>query len=55
MNQYILQKMDIMILVLLSNEAYEQYEEKRIEDLINKHFNEKLDDFESFKKTFMKK
>ena len=37
-------------LVLLSNEAYEQYEEKRIEDLINKHFNEKLDDFESFKK-----
>lgn len=42
-------------LVLLSNEAYEQYEEKRIEDLINKHFNEKLDDFESFKKDIYEK
>lgn len=36
-------------LVILSNEAYEKYEEERIERCVAKHFEEKYPDFESFK------
>lgn len=42
-------------LVLLSNEAYEQYEEERIDRLIVKHFDKKYPDFESFKKEVYQK
>lgn len=42
-------------LVLLSNEAFEQYEDERIEQLISKHFNKKYPDFESFKKDVYEK
>ena len=37
-------------LVLLSNEAYETYEEERIDRLISEHLNKKYPDFESFRK-----
>lgn len=37
-------------LVLLSNEAFESYEEQRIDKLISEHFDKKYPDFESFKK-----
>ena len=36
-------------LVLLSNEAYEKFEKEKVEKLIEKYFNEKFDDYESFK------
>lgn len=36
-------------LVLLSNEAYEQYEEERIDKLISKHFDKKYPNFEAFR------
>lgn len=42
-------------LVLLSNEAYEKYEEEIIEKLISEHFEKKYPDFESFKRDIYKK
>ena len=42
-------------LVLLSNEAYEKYEEERIDRLISEHFEKKYPDFESFKKDVFEK
>lgn len=42
-------------LVVLSNEAYEKYEEERIDKLISKHFEKKYPDFESFKKDIYEK
>lgn len=42
-------------LVLLSNEAFEQYEDERIEQLLSEHFNKKYPDFESFKKDVYEK
>lgn len=36
-------------LVILSNDAYEKYEQDRIEMAVIKHFEEKYPDFESFK------
>lgn len=42
-------------LVILSNEAYEKYEEERIDRLIDEHFNRKYPDFESFKKEVYEK
>ena len=42
-------------LVLLSNEAYEKFEKEKEEKLIEKYFNEKFDDYESFKKDIYEK
>ena len=42
-------------LVILSNEAYEKYEEERVDRLIEKHFNERYPDFESFRKDVYKR
>ena len=42
-------------LVLLSNEAYEKFEKEKVEKLIEKYFNEKFDDYESFKKDIYEK
>lgn len=42
-------------LVLLSNEAYEKYEEERINRLVAEHFNKNYPDFESFKKDVYEK
>lgn len=42
-------------LVILSNEAYEQYEDARIDKLIAEHFDKKYADFESFKKEIYEK
>lgn len=42
-------------LVLLSNEAYEKYEEERMDRLISEHFEKKYPDFESFKKDVFEK
>ena len=42
-------------LVILSNEAYEKYEEERIDRLVEEHFNRKYPDFESFKKDVYEK
>ena len=42
-------------LVLLSTEAYEEYEEEKINKLIIKHFNEKFSDIETLKKDFCEK
>ena len=36
-------------LVILSNEAYEKYENERIEKLVSEHFDKRYPDFESFK------
>ena len=41
--------------VILSNEAYEKFEEERIDRLIDEHFNGKYPDLESFKKDVKKK
>ena len=41
-------------LVILSNEAYEKYEEERIDKLIAKRFEKKYSDFEEFKFDFIK-
>ena len=35
-------------LVILSNEAFEKYEDERIEQLVSEHFDKKYPDFESF-------
>ena len=40
-------------LVLLSNEAFEQYEEERISRLISEQLDKKFADFESFQKDLM--
>lgn len=37
-------------LVVLSNEAYEQHEVDRIEQIVSEHFEKHFSDFESFKK-----
>ena len=42
-------------LVILSNEAYEKYEEERVDRLVEEHFNRKYPDFESFKKDVYEK
>lgn len=42
-------------LVLLSNEAYEKYEEERIEKLISEHFDKKYATFEEFQKDIFQK
>lgn len=42
-------------LVILSNEAYEKFEEERVDKLISKYFDNKFSDFESFKKDFYEK
>lgn len=42
-------------LVILSNEAYEKYEEQRIEILISEYFNKKFPNLESFRKDIYEK
>ena len=42
-------------LVILSDEAYKQYEDERIDRLISEHFDKKYPDFESFKKDVFEK
>ena len=42
-------------LVILSNEAYEQFEEERVNKIIAKFFDEKFSDFEVFKKDIYQK
>lgn len=42
-------------LVLLSSEAYEKYEEARIEKIVSNCFDKKYSDFESFKKDIYEK
>ena len=42
-------------LVILSNEAYDEREEEKVNRLIEKHFNKKYADFESFKKDIYEK
>lgn len=42
-------------LVILSNEAYEKLEEKRIENLISEYFDKKFPDFEIFQKEIQNK
>ena len=42
-------------LVILSNEAYEKFEEERVDKLVSKYFDNKFSDFESFKKDFYEK
>lgn len=42
-------------LVILSNEAFENYEKERIDKLISEHFDKKYPDFESFKKDLFEK
>ena len=41
-------------LVILSNEAYEKYEEKRLNILIEEQFDKRYSDFEEFKKDILK-
>lgn len=42
-------------LVILSNEAFEQYENERIEKLVEEKFSKHYSDFESFKKEIFEK
>ena len=42
-------------LVILSNEAFEQYEDQKFTKLIDEHFEKKYPDFESFKKDIYEK
>lgn len=42
-------------LVVLSNEAYEKFEEEKVEKLVSKYFDSKFNDFEAFKKDFYEK
>lgn len=42
-------------LVLLSTEAFEQYEAERINKIISEQFEKKYTDFENFKKEFFKR
>ena len=42
-------------LVILSNEAFENYNEERIDRLISEHFDKKYPDFESFRKDLCEK
>ena len=41
-------------LVLLSNEAYEKYEEERIDRLISEHFDKNYPDFQTFREDIFK-
>lgn len=42
-------------LVLLSSEAYEKYEENRVEKIVSEHFDKKYSDLEKFTKDLCKK
>lgn len=42
-------------LVILSNEAYEKYEEERVEKLVSKYMDKKYADFKTFKDDISKK
>lgn len=42
-------------LVILSNEAYEKYENQRIENIVSEFFEKKYPDFETFKKDIYEK
>ena len=42
-------------LVIMSDEAFNEYEDKRINELVTKHFEKKYADFEEFKKDLCKK
>ena len=42
-------------LVILSNEAYEKYEQEKINKAIEEQFEKKYSDFESFKKENLRK
>lgn len=42
-------------LVILSNEAFENYEEERIDRLVSEHFDKKYPNFESFRKDIYEK
>ena len=42
-------------LVIMSDEAFQKYEDSVIDEIVSKHFNEKFNDLESFKKDIINK
>ena len=42
-------------LVIMSDEAFQKYEDGVIDEMISRHFNEKFSDLESFKKDILEK